>query len=84
MNFASPLAACTAVAADDATPITVDLPAQQVRGAGVSASFAIDSFRKDCLLRGLDQVGLTLQQADAIHAYESKRRAAAPWLFASN
>ena len=43
--------------------------------------FEIDEFRKYCLLNGLDDIGLTLQHADDIKAYEKKRRAEAPWLF---
>lgn len=43
--------------------------------------FEIDEFRKYCLLNGLDDIGLTLQHADAIKAYEEKRKQTAPWLF---
>ena len=63
--------------------LTIDLPAQTVTTpAGRAYSFEIDAFRKDCLVRGLDEIGLTLQNADAIRAYETKRKAEAPWLFA--
>ena len=41
----------------------------------------IDEFRKHCLLNGLDDIGLTLQHADDIKAYEAQRRLSAPWLF---
>ena len=41
----------------------------------------MDSFRKHCLLNGLDDIGLTLQDADDIKAYEANRREASPWLF---
>lgn len=44
-------------------------------------SFEIDEFRKYCLLNGLDDIGLTLKHADVIRAYETKRKAEAPWLF---
>ena len=64
--------------------ITIDLPEQTVRSARGSAfRFDIDPFRKDCLVRGLDEIGLTLQKAEAIRAYEARRKAEAPWLFAS-
>ena len=43
--------------------------------------FAVDPFRKDCLIQGLDDIGLTLEHADAIRTYEEKRRGEAPWLF---
>jgi 3-isopropylmalate/(R)-2-methylmalate dehydratase small subunit len=63
---------------------TVDLPAQTVTLAdGTQASFDVDPFRKECLLQGLDDIGVTLAHADAIAAYEARRRAEAPWLFAA-
>jgi len=63
--------------------LTIDLPTQTVSTpGGLKFSFEIDPFRKDCLIRGLDEIGLTLQHADAIRAYEAKRRIDAPWLFA--
>ena len=40
----------------------------------------VDPFRKDCLLNGLDHIGLTLQKMDTIRDFEAKRSAAAPWL----
>lgn len=52
--------------------------------AGERISFSVDSFRKHCLLDGLDDIGLTLQHADDIHAYEAKRREQAPWLFTNH
>jgi 3-isopropylmalate/(R)-2-methylmalate dehydratase small subunit len=63
--------------------LTVDLAAQTVTTpGGESHGFDIDAFRKHCLLQGLDDIGLTLQQVDAIRAYEERRRREAPWLFA--
>lgn len=63
--------------------LTLDLPAQTVSTpGGRSFRFDIDPFRKDCLVRGLDEIGLTLQQSEAIRAYEARRRQEAPWLFA--
>ena len=71
-----------AVAKNSAVEITVDLPAQQVKLPGGEVfAFEIDAFRKDCLIRGLDEIGLTLQNAEDIRAYEAKRKASAPWLF---
>ncbi|WP_420466560.1 3-isopropylmalate dehydratase small subunit [Panacagrimonas sp.] len=62
--------------------LTVDLPAQTVvTQDGASFAFDVDEFRKHCLVNGLDDIGLTLQQADAIRAYEARRRVEAPWLF---
>jgi len=48
-----------------------------------SAGFAIDPFRKYCLVHGLDDIGLTLRHVDKIKAFEEKRRIAQPWLFTS-
>ncbi len=51
--------------------ITVDLEAQVVSDSeGFSRKFEVDPFRRNCLLRGLDDIGLTLQKASAIEAYE--------------
>ncbi len=71
-----------AIAANAELPVTIDLAAQTVRWSKAEAKFEIDAFRKDCLLRGLDEIGLTLQSADAIRDYEARRAQTAPWLFA--
>ncbi len=69
----------------DATPgykLSVDLDAQIIRKPdGSEISFAVDEFRKYCLLNGLDDIGMTLQHADDIRAYEARREQQAPWLF---
>ncbi len=63
--------------------LTVDLAAQTVATpAGITYRFEIDPFRKDCLYRGLDSIGLTLQHDASISAYEQRRKQDAPWLFA--
>ena len=62
--------------------LNIDLPNQQITGDGIEPiGFAVDAFRKDCLIQGLDDIGLTLAHADAIKAYEGERRAQMPWLF---
>ena len=62
--------------------ITVDLASQTVtRPDGVEYSFEVDDFRKHCLLHGLDDIGLTLRDEDAIRGFEVRHRAAQPWLF---
>ncbi|HXG29887.1 MAG TPA: 3-isopropylmalate dehydratase small subunit [Nevskiales bacterium] len=62
--------------------LTIDLPAQTVTTpAGERFHFEVDAFRKHCLVNGLDDIGLTLQHADEIRAYEAKRKQQAPWLF---
>jgi 3-isopropylmalate/(R)-2-methylmalate dehydratase small subunit len=44
--------------------------------------FAVDAFRKECLLNGWDDIGLTLRHADEIREFEARRRHRHPWLFA--
>jgi len=61
--------------ARDGYELTVDLDARLVRdSAGFSAGFDIDDFQRDCLLNGLDDIGLTLQHEAEIAAYENNRR----------
>lgn len=63
--------------------LTIDLEAQTITlPGGDKLDFEVDAFRKHCLLNGLDDIGLTLQHADEIRAYEQRRREQAPWLFA--
>ena len=70
------------VEANPGYQLTIDLQAQAVtRPDGKVLHFEIDAFRKHCLLNGLDDIGLTLQDSDAIKAFEGKHRAAQPWLF---
>lgn len=62
--------------------LTVDLAQQTVTTpSGEAMHFDIDAFRKDCLLNGLDEIGLTLRHADKIRAYEQRRRQSEPWIF---
>ncbi|MBD8731022.1 3-isopropylmalate dehydratase small subunit [Pseudomonas sp. CFBP 13710] len=62
--------------------LTVDLATQSVTSpSGKVYSFEIDEFRKHCLLNGLDDIGLTLQDGKAIATFEAKHRASQPWLF---
>jgi len=62
--------------------LDIDLESQTVTTpSGESFQFEVDAFRKECLLKGLDDIGLTLQQADAIKQFETQWRAKSPWLF---
>jgi len=71
-----------AMYANEGYSLEVDLESQTVRTPeGESIAFEVDSFRKHCLLNGLDDIGLTLEDADAIKTYEARRREQAPWLF---
>ncbi|MDO5055016.1 MAG: 3-isopropylmalate dehydratase small subunit [Pasteurella oralis] len=60
------------VITNEGAKITVDLEAQTVRANGKIYPFEIDSFRRHCLLNGLDNIGLTLQHESKIAEYESK------------
>jgi len=62
--------------------LTIDLATQTVTmPEGAVLNFNLDAFRKNCLLNGLDDIGLTLQHAPEIMAYEKQRQQIAPWLF---
>ncbi len=61
--------------------LSVDLPGQEIRGPdGGVVRFEIDPFRKQCLIEGLDDIGLTMVEAPAITDFEQKSAAARPWL----
>jgi len=60
--------------------LTIDLEAQEIRGPdGGVIHFELDSFKKHCLLNGLDDIGLTMERAAAISGYESKLADTRPW-----
>ncbi len=62
--------------------LVVDLQAQAViRSDGHAISFEIDAFRKECLINGWDDIGLTLRHAEKIRQFEDSRRISQPWLF---
>jgi 3-isopropylmalate/(R)-2-methylmalate dehydratase small subunit len=62
--------------------LTIDLPAQTVTTPGGKAMrFDIDPFRKECLVNGWDEIGLTLRHQDEIKAYEERRKKSEPWIF---
>jgi 3-isopropylmalate/(R)-2-methylmalate dehydratase small subunit len=63
--------------------LAIDLAAQTVTTpSGEAMHFEIDDFRKQCLLNGWDEIGLTLRRSDDIKAYEERRKRAEPWIFA--
>lgn len=60
----------------------IDLSEQKVTTpSGRAYAFEVDAFRKHCLLNGLDEIGLTMQQQDKIKVFEAKHKQAQPWLF---
>lgn len=72
----------SAVQGKEGYRLTVDLAEQKIiRPDGEAIAFEIDAFRKHCLLNGLDDIGLTLQDADAIGEYEKARQQREPWVF---
>ena len=61
--------------------LKIDLNLQKIsRPNGATITFEIDPFRKECLLNGLDDIGLTLEKSEMIHSYEKKRSSTLPWL----
>ena len=71
-----------ALYAQEGYRLTVDLEAQDVRlGSGETWSFEVDTYRRQCLLEGLDDIGVTLRSGDAIRSYEARAASRAPWLF---
>ena len=70
----------------EATPgyrLTVDLDRQTIVSPdGRMFDFSVDAFRKECLMNGWDDIGLTLRHAEKIRAFEDNRRVEQPWLFA--
>lgn len=62
--------------------MTIDLPEQVIRRQnGETIAFTVDEFRKHCLLNGLDDISLTLQNVDRISEFENKQRESLPWLW---
>lgn len=70
-------------AKNPANNFEVDLLVQEIYPAGdLVVNFSIDKFRKHCLLNGLDDIGLTMEKADKIIAFEEKLKKTQPWLWA--
>ncbi len=70
------------VEANEGYQLEVDLQQQIiVKADGTSIPFSVDEFRKHCLLNGLDDIGLTLEDSGKISAFEEKWRSSAPWYF---
>jgi 3-isopropylmalate/(R)-2-methylmalate dehydratase small subunit len=69
------------VKAQPGIEFSIDLESQAVAAGDEVFGFEIDSFKKYCLLNGLDDIGLTLKRADQIRVYEQERKKSAPWLF---
>ncbi|MGY0398759.1 MAG: 3-isopropylmalate dehydratase small subunit [Ostreibacterium sp.] len=69
------------LAENKAVEVTIDLDKQTVNAGDNYYHFSVDTFRKDCLLKGLDAIGLTLQYADDIKAFEAKYQKDCPWIF---
>ncbi len=68
--------------AQEGFELTIDLPSQTVRTpSGESYAFEVGEFSKYCLINGLDDIGITLQEAESIRTFESGWKQRAPWLF---
>jgi 3-isopropylmalate/(R)-2-methylmalate dehydratase small subunit len=73
----------TEVAAHPGLRLAIDLPAQTVTAPGMAKPMHFDAepFRKECLVNGWDDIGLTLRHSDDIKAYEERRKRSEPWIF---
>ena len=70
------------VESNEGYQLTVDLAGQQiVKPNGETIAFEVDAFRKHCLLNGLDDIGITLQDAEDIKRFEAQRKQQLPWMF---
>ncbi|QBD79336.1 3-isopropylmalate dehydratase small subunit [Ktedonosporobacter rubrisoli] len=70
------------IEANEGYTLSVDLEAQTItRPDGSALSFELDQFRKQALLKGLDNVGWTLSHNNEIAAYEARRKQDAPWVY---
>ena len=68
--------------ADPKCSVSIDLANQTIlRDGNQIAQFEVDEFKKHCLLNGLDEIGITLQYADKIKAFEAAQKSSAPWLY---
>lgn len=70
------------VTATEGYSLTVDLPLQTIKTtAGETIAFEVDEYKKHCLLNGLDEIGVTLADADAIRRFEQQWQQQSPWYF---
>ena len=68
-------------AAKNQIEFNIDLPEQIIKAGNHSINFEIEEFRKERLLQGLDDIGITLGYQDKINAYEEDKKNKKPWLF---
>ncbi|MGB0381847.1 MAG: 3-isopropylmalate dehydratase small subunit [Alphaproteobacteria bacterium] len=74
----------TLVADEDSAEISVDLEQKQIIAGNKVYPFDLDDFRRQCLLEGLDDIGLTMKADKDIDQYEQAQRSGQPWLFDKN
>ncbi len=79
------LDALMADASDSENPeLTIDLEEMLIRRPnGAAISFKLEEFRRDCLLDGLDDIGITMKKQDSIGSFEEKQKQAQPWLYSA-
>ncbi len=68
-------------AQDEQNSFTIDLENQEVGAQNKIYKFAVDKFRKNCLIEGLDDIGLTLKKSSKIDAFEKENRKQVSWLY---
>ncbi len=71
-------------AASNQTEFNIDLPEQIIKAGNHKISFEIENFRKERLLQGLDDIGITLSYQNKIKEYEQEKKNKKPWLFKNN
>lgn len=72
----------TALYEKEGFSLSIDLERQVIAGSGFDGiGFEVDAFRKDCLLKGLDDIGITLQSEEAIRRFETGHKELFPWVF---
>lgn len=76
-----PKASIQQLAGQGRHPVTVSLESQTIRIASLTIPFVIDDYRRDALLKGLDEIGETLTYVKEIEAFEKKQQIRQPWLY---
>ena len=71
------------LAQDPENNFVIDLPKQEIRAGNKIYNFDVDEFRKDCLINGLDDIGLTLQKEAEISAFEAENKKKLSWLYSN-
>ena len=72
------------LSANENNNFTIDLPKGEIRAGNKIYKFELDEFRKECLMEGLDDIGLTLKKEEKIKNFESKNKQIVSWLYSKS